>query len=62
MLDTGIVNTLEQPIKRCGPKVVGIDTKCNKVVKRIDLTNWVTESSRLTQILVDYDLDGNSYM
>lgn len=62
MLDSGIVNTLEQPILRCGPKVLGINTKTNKVVKRIDLSDVVTSASRLQNILVDYDATGNNFM
>jgi len=31
VLDVGIVNTLEQPVRRCPPKVVGIDVKSGKV-------------------------------
>lgn len=31
VLDVGIVNTLEQPVRRCPPKVVGVDAKTGKV-------------------------------
>lgn len=31
VLDVGIVNTLEQPVRRCPPKVVGINVKSGKV-------------------------------
>lgn len=31
VLDVGIVNTLEQPVRRCPPKVVGINVKTGKV-------------------------------
>lgn len=33
VLDVGIVNTLEQPVRRCPPKVVGINVKSGKVRK-----------------------------
>lgn len=62
VLDTGIVNTLEQPVRRCSPKVVAIDTKSNKVMKRIDLSDVVTEDSRIQHILVDYDASGRSFV
>lgn len=62
VLDSGIVNTLSQPIRRCGPKVLGINTRTNKVVKKIDLSDVVTSESRLQHILVDQDANGNSYM
>ena len=31
VLDLGIINTLEQPIRKCSPKVVAIDVKTGKV-------------------------------
>lgn len=62
VLDSGIVNTFDQPIRRCKPKVVAIDTKTNKVVKRIDLSDVITPDSRIQYLLVDYDLNGNNYM
>lgn len=31
VLDVGIVNTLEQPVRRCPPKLVGINAKSGKV-------------------------------
>lgn len=31
VLDVGIVNTLEQPVRRCPPKVVGVNAKTGKV-------------------------------
>lgn len=31
VLDAGIVNTLEQPVRRCAPKVVAINVKTGKV-------------------------------
>lgn len=33
VLDVGIVNSLEQPVRRCPPKVVGIDAKSGKVLR-----------------------------
>lgn len=62
MLDVGIVNTLAQPVKRCPPKVVAIDTKTGKVVKVIDLSNLVVSTSRLQYIVVDYDANGRAYV
>lgn len=56
------MNTLEQPIRRCSPKVVAIDTKTNKVVKRIDISDVMTPDSKIHHLLVDYDQDGNNYM
>lgn len=62
VLDVGIVNTLEQPIRRCPPKVVGINVKTGKVVKVIDLSNLVNELSRLQYLTIDYAEDGQVYV
>lgn len=37
VLDVGIVNTLEQPVRRCPPKVVGVSAKTGKVSCCFDL-------------------------
>ncbi|KOC60604.1 Major royal jelly protein 1 [Habropoda laboriosa] len=62
VLDVGIVNTLEQPVRRCPPKVVGINVKDGKVVKVIDLSTLVDISSRLQYMAVDYTQDGQVYV
>ncbi|XP_012227994.1 major royal jelly protein 1 [Linepithema humile] len=62
VLDVGIVNTLEQPVRRCPPKVVGIDVKSGKVVKVIDLSPLVDPTSRLQYLAVDYAEDGQVYI
>ncbi|XP_036337059.1 major royal jelly protein 1 [Rhagoletis pomonella] len=61
-LDVGLVNTLEQPIRRCGPKIVAINTADNKVVKSIDLSDLVTAESRLQFIVVDYSKDNKPFV
>ncbi|XP_054013477.1 major royal jelly protein 1 [Hylaeus anthracinus] len=62
VLDIGIVNTLEQPVRRCPPKVVGVNAKTGKVVKVIDLSHLVDASSRLQYMAVDYAEDGQVYV
>ncbi|EFN80993.1 Protein yellow [Harpegnathos saltator] len=62
VLDVGIVNTLEQPVRRCPSKVVGIDVKSGKVVKVIDLSPLVNSLSRLQYLTVDYAEDGQVYV
>ncbi|KYQ52171.1 Major royal jelly protein 1 [Trachymyrmex zeteki] len=62
VLDVGIVNTLEQPVRRCPPKVVGIDVKSGKVVKVVDLSHLVNELSRLQYLTIDYADDGQVYV
>lgn len=61
-LDTGIVNNLVQPTKRCPPKVVAIDVKSGRVVKIIDLSKLTTSASRLQYLVVDYDSVGRAYV
>lgn len=62
VLDIGIVNTLEQPIKRCSPKIVGFNSFTGKVVKTIDLGCLITSSSRLQYLVVDYSKHGQCYV
>lgn len=62
VLDVGIVNTLEQPIRRCSPKVVAINVKSGKVVKVVDLGNLVSTNSRLQYLVVDYASDGQVFV
>ncbi|XP_067642800.1 major royal jelly protein 1 [Eurosta solidaginis] len=61
-LDVGLVNTLEQPIRRCGPKIVAVNTADNKVVKSIDLSDMVTAESRLQFMVVDYSKDNKPFV
>nr|CAR66236.1 yellow-g protein [Blattella germanica] len=62
ILDVGIVNTLEQPIKRCEPKVVAINVKTGNVLKVIDLSGLVWKASRLQYLVVDYAPDGRCFI
>jgi hypothetical protein len=62
VLDVGIVNTLEQPITRCAPKIVAISAKTGKVLKVIDLSELVCSTSRLQYLVVDYDKEGRCYV
>jgi Major royal jelly protein len=62
VLDVGLVNTLEQPVRRCPPKVVGINVKTGRVVQSIDLSGLVVQSSRLQHIVVEYDETGHCFM
>lgn len=60
-LDVGIVNTLEQPVLRCPPKIVGISVRTGQMVKNIALTAFATPVSRLQYLLVDYLPDGRAF-
>ncbi|KAJ1527762.1 hypothetical protein ONE63_007717 [Megalurothrips usitatus] len=62
VLDVGIVNTLDNPTRRCAPKVVGFNIKTGKLVKSIDLSGLVCSSSRLQYLVVDYTPDGKCYL
>lgn len=62
VLDVGLVNTLEQPVRRCPPKVVAINVKTGRVVQSIDLSNLVVSSSRLQHIVVEYDDNGHCFV
>ncbi len=62
VLDVGIVNTLEQPVRRCAPKVVAIDVKTQKVLKVLDLSNLVLAESKLQYLVVDYDGAGGVFV
>lgn len=61
-LDTGVVNTMEQPVRRCAPKVMAIDVKSGKVVKSINLSSLVVANSKLQHFVVEYDEGGNAYV
>lgn len=56
------MNNLAQPVKRCSPKVIGIDVQTGKIVKNIDLSHLVVAASRLQYLAVDYDASGNPYV
>lgn len=62
VLDVGVVNTLEQSIRRCPPKIVGISVRSGKVVQSIDLTSLVTRNSKLQHLVVDYDESGHGFV
>ncbi|XP_015173885.1 PREDICTED: major royal jelly protein 1-like [Polistes dominula] len=62
VLDTGIANTMTQPVRRCPAKVVGINIKTGKVVQIIDLSQFLLPSSHLQYMLVDYAEDGQVYL
>lgn len=61
-LDVGIVNTLEQPIRRCPPKVLALSTKTGKVLKSITLEKLVAPTSRLQYLTVDYQSDKRCFV
>lgn len=62
VLDVGIVNSLETPIRKCPPKVVAFSAKTGKVLKVLSLDGLVSPSSRLQYLVVDYAADGRCYV
>ncbi|XP_026294092.1 protein yellow-like [Frankliniella occidentalis] len=61
-LDAGIVNTLEQPVRRCSPKVMAFDVKTGKLIKKVDLSSLTCPASRLQYLVVDYAKDGRIFL
>jgi hypothetical protein len=62
MLDTGVVNSLDQPQRKCPPKVVAMNIKTGKIVKTIDLSGLTSASSRLQYVVADYNSDGSVFI
>ncbi|XP_074094322.1 L-dopachrome tautomerase yellow-g2 [Cotesia typhae] len=62
VLDTGVVNTLEKPVRKCPPKVVAFNLNTDKLIKVIDLSKLTTEASRLQYLLADYAENGHIYV
>lgn len=61
VLDVGVVNTLETPIRKCPPKVIAINLITGKKVKTLDLSGLVAQASRLQYIVVEYAPDGRPF-
>ncbi len=62
VLDVGIVQTLEDPVRRCPPKVVAISLKTKKVLKVISLDGLTSKTSRLQYLAIDYAADGRCFV
>lgn len=62
VLDTGIVNSMETPIRKCPPKVIAFNARNGKVLKFITLDGLVSSTSRLQYLVVDYSSDGRCYI
>jgi hypothetical protein len=62
VLDVGIVNTLEQSIRRCPPKIMSLCVKTGKVLNVIELSSLVSHASRLQYLVVDYSRDGRHFV
>lgn len=62
VLDTGIINSLETPLRKCPPKIVAFHTKTGKVLKIINLEGLTTPTSRLQYLVVDYAADNRCFV
>lgn len=62
VLDVGIVNTLDQPVKRCDPKVLALDPRTGAVLKVIDLSDVALAETRMQYLVVDYTTNGEAFM
>ncbi|CAH0564436.1 unnamed protein product [Brassicogethes aeneus] len=61
VLDIGITNTLEQPVRRCAPKLFAIKLDSGNVVNILDLTPFASAESRLQTLAIDYAPDGRAF-
>lgn len=62
VLDTGVINTLDQPARHSKPKVVAYDMKTGKLLKTVDMSGLVAQASRLQYLVVEYSRDGRPYV
>lgn len=62
VLDSGVVHTLETPIRYSKPKVVAYSLKTGKQLKSLDLSGLVVQASRLQYLVVEYSQDGKPYV
>ena len=63
VLDTGVVETLEdEPKQTCPPKVMAFNVKTGKLVKTITFDGLLSKSSRLQYLAVDYGRDGRAFV
>ncbi|KAK9888284.1 hypothetical protein WA026_000548 [Henosepilachna vigintioctopunctata] len=62
VLDLGICNTLEQPIRRCPPKIVAINAATGVVIQVVDLSPFILPDSRPQYILADYSPSGTAFI
>lgn len=61
VLDVGVVHTLSTPLRRCPPKVLGINLKTMKVAATLDMAGLVAPGSRLQYLAVEYAPDGQAF-
>lgn len=62
VLDVGVTNSLETPVRRCPPKVIAFSVKTGKVLKTVSLDGLTAPTSRLQYLVVDYAADGRCFV
>lgn len=62
VLDVGVTNSLETPMRRCPPKVIAFNVKTGKVLKMITLDGLTSPTSRLQYLVVDYAPDNRCFV
>ncbi|XP_050298444.1 major royal jelly protein 1-like [Anthonomus grandis grandis] len=61
-IDNGVVNILENPIRKCLPKVVGYNIATGERVKTLDMSGLVVKASRIQFVIADYGNDGQPFI
>ncbi|XP_003695155.1 protein yellow [Apis florea] len=62
ILDTGVVDTLDEPVRKCPAKVLAIDVTTGKLIKTVELTGLTSPTSRLQYVVSDYTQDGRVFI
>ncbi|XP_031366637.1 protein yellow-like [Apis dorsata] len=62
ILDTGVVDTLDEPVRKCPAKVLAIDVNTEKLIKTVELTGLTSPTSRLQYVVSDYTQDGRVFI
>lgn len=62
VLDIGVTNSLESPVRKCPPKVIAFNVKTGKVLKMISLDGLTAPTSRLQYLVVDYAADNRCFV
>lgn len=62
VLDVGVTQSLETPMRRCPPKVIAFNVKSGKVLKMITLDGLTSPTSRLQYLVVDYAADNRCFV
>ncbi|KAG7302683.1 hypothetical protein JYU34_012634 [Plutella xylostella] len=62
VLDSGIIETLGQPLCTCQPKVLVLSLLLHQTTRELDLAGLVQPASLLQGIVVEYGIDGKQFV